>query len=110
MSTASPPTRTVRLLLAGYLAAVLLNIHHVAPWCMPLALGEFVAFGSDCLRRLTSFPLRSPDELEIAIAEHRRGRNIRQFAPRRQGHQIQSCRLTRHAPFIAGALDEELGG
>jgi transglutaminase-like putative cysteine protease len=42
MSTASPPTRTVRLLLAGYLAAVVLNIHHVAPWCMPLALGASI--------------------------------------------------------------------
>ena len=34
-----PPIKTTWLLLAGYLGAVLLNLHHVALWCTPLALG-----------------------------------------------------------------------
>ncbi|HWW21175.1 MAG TPA: DUF3488 and transglutaminase-like domain-containing protein [Steroidobacteraceae bacterium] len=33
------PARTVWLLLGGYLGAVLLNVHHTALWCLPLALG-----------------------------------------------------------------------
>ena len=74
-----------------------------------LALRARVAFDSDRLRRVGRFPLGSPHELEIAIAEHRRGRNVRQLASRRQGHQVQGRRLARHTPFIAGSLDEELG-
>src|SRR5580704_8906736 len=36
------PVRTVWLLLGGYLAAVLLNLHHTALWCLPLALAAAI--------------------------------------------------------------------
>lgn len=36
------PTRTVWLLLSGYLGAALLNVHHAALWCIPLAIGVSV--------------------------------------------------------------------
>jgi transglutaminase-like putative cysteine protease len=36
------PVRTVWLLLAGYLGAVVLNAHHTALWCLPLALGTVI--------------------------------------------------------------------
>jgi transglutaminase-like putative cysteine protease len=39
MTTPVPAVKTVWLLLAGYLGAVLLNLHHIAWWCLPLALG-----------------------------------------------------------------------
>jgi transglutaminase-like putative cysteine protease len=43
MTTATTPSvRTVWLLLSGYLGAVLLNVHHTALWCMPLALGAAI--------------------------------------------------------------------
>jgi transglutaminase-like putative cysteine protease len=36
------PLKTTWLLLAGYLGAVLLNLHHIALWCTPLALGASI--------------------------------------------------------------------
>jgi transglutaminase-like putative cysteine protease len=39
MSEQAVPVRTIWLLLGGYLGAVLLNVHHTALWCLPLAIG-----------------------------------------------------------------------
>jgi transglutaminase-like putative cysteine protease len=36
------PLRTLWLLLGGYLGCVALNMHHVAVWCLPLALGAVI--------------------------------------------------------------------
>ena len=42
MNLTPPSVRTVWLLLGGYLGAVLLNAHHTALWCVPLALGAAI--------------------------------------------------------------------
>lgn len=36
------PPRTLWLLLGGYLGSVALNMHHIALWCLPLALGAAI--------------------------------------------------------------------
>jgi transglutaminase-like putative cysteine protease len=36
------PARTINLLLLAYLAAALLNLHHIALWCLPLAFGAAI--------------------------------------------------------------------
>ena len=35
----SLPASTQRWVLVGMLGAVLLNVQHIAPWCVPVALG-----------------------------------------------------------------------
>jgi protein-glutamine gamma-glutamyltransferase len=58
------PANTVWLLLAGFLGAVLLNVHHTALWCLPLALLA-IAWRARGLRA----PLRLPARfLRIAVA------------------------------------------
>lgn len=42
MTEPALPVSTIRLLLAGFLGAVLLNVHHTALWCLPIALGVAV--------------------------------------------------------------------
>jgi transglutaminase-like putative cysteine protease len=39
MTATAAPAKTVLLLLAAYLGAVVLNLHHIAWWCLPFALG-----------------------------------------------------------------------
>lgn len=36
------PRRTIWLLLLSYLLAVLINLHHIALWCLPLAFGAAI--------------------------------------------------------------------
>jgi transglutaminase-like putative cysteine protease len=61
---AVPAPHTVWLLLAGFLGAVLLNAHHTAIWCLPLALGA-VAWRARGLR----VPLRLPGRyLRLGVA------------------------------------------
>jgi transglutaminase-like putative cysteine protease len=58
------PATTAWLLLGGFLGAVLLNAHHTAFWCLPLALGT-VAWRARSLR----VPLRLPARyLRIGVA------------------------------------------
>ena len=58
-----PPALTQRWALAGLLGAVLLNVHHVAPWCLPLAAGA-IAWRIWAAQR----PLRLPGRmLRIAV-------------------------------------------
>jgi transglutaminase-like putative cysteine protease len=58
------PATTVWLLLGGFLGAVLLNVHHTALWCLPLALSA-VAWRARGMR----VPLRLPASyLRIAAA------------------------------------------
>jgi protein-glutamine gamma-glutamyltransferase len=40
--TAVMPARTLWLLLGGYLGSVVLNMHHVSVWCLPLAFGAAI--------------------------------------------------------------------
>jgi protein-glutamine gamma-glutamyltransferase len=62
--TPALPANTVWLLLGGFLGAVLLNVHHTALWCLPLALGA-VAWRARGLR----VPLRLPARyLRIGVA------------------------------------------
>jgi transglutaminase-like putative cysteine protease len=42
MTAPAIPAQTVWLLLGGYLAAVLLNLHHIALWCLPVAMGACI--------------------------------------------------------------------
>jgi transglutaminase-like putative cysteine protease len=51
------PPQTVWLLLGGFLGAVLLNAHHTALWCLPLALGA-VAWRARSLRVTPRLPAR----------------------------------------------------
>jgi transglutaminase-like putative cysteine protease len=61
---AALPANSVWLLLGGFLGAVLLNAHHTALWCLPLALGA-VAWRARGLR----VPLRPPARtLRIGVA------------------------------------------
>jgi len=61
---AALPPNTVWLLLGGFLGAVLLNAHHTALWCLPLALGA-VAWRARGMR----VPLRLPAlYLRIGVA------------------------------------------
>jgi len=58
------PAATVWLLLGGFLGAALLNAHHTAPWCLPLALVA-LAWRARGLR----VPLRLPPRyLRIGLA------------------------------------------
>ncbi len=61
---AALPPHSVWLLLGGFLGAVLLNAHHTALWCLPLALGA-VAWRARGLR----VPLRLPPRyLRLSVA------------------------------------------
>ncbi|HEY3730991.1 MAG TPA: DUF3488 and transglutaminase-like domain-containing protein [Steroidobacteraceae bacterium] len=51
------PPHAVWLLLAGFLAAVLLNADHMALWCLPLAIGA-VAWRVRALRAAPRWPAR----------------------------------------------------
>ncbi len=42
IAVTSIPRRTIWLLLLAYLAAVLVNLHHIALWCLPLAFGASI--------------------------------------------------------------------
>ncbi len=55
---AALPARTVWLLLACFLGAVLLNLHHTALWCLPLVLGA-VAWRARAVRSRLRLPARS---------------------------------------------------
>jgi transglutaminase-like putative cysteine protease len=58
------PPQTVWLLLGGFLGAVLLNAHHTALWCLPLALAA-VAWRARSLRVAPRLPARY---LRIGVA------------------------------------------
>jgi transglutaminase-like putative cysteine protease len=55
---AALPANTVWLLLGGFLGAVLLNVHHTALWCLPLALGA-VIWRARGLRSALHLPARA---------------------------------------------------
>jgi transglutaminase-like putative cysteine protease len=64
------PAPTVWLLLAGFLGAVLLNAHHTALWCLPLALGA-AAWRTRAMRsplRLRTRSLRIGAALLLTVA------------------------------------------
>ena len=58
------PPPSVWLLLGGFLGAVLLNVHHTALWCLPLALAA-VAWRARSLRVAPRLPARC---LRIGVA------------------------------------------
>lgn len=58
------PAQSVWLLLGGFLGAVLLNVHHTALWCLPLALAA-VAWRARSLRQAPRLP---PRYLRIGVA------------------------------------------